>query len=1015
MAFVFACTVTVAWGQSVVQGRVTAEGSSDGLPGANIVVKGTMIGTITDVDGGYRLEVPTMSDTLVFSFVGFVQQTVPIAGRRTINLSLVPEVIQGEELVVVAYGTQRRTDITGSISSVDTETLLKAPTTDIGNALVGKVTGIQTIQRSGQPGATTPEIFIRGVGSISTGRSQPLIIIDGVERAGFAQLDPNNIENISILKDASATAVYGVRGANGAIVVTTKRGQEGPARISINTTAGYQLPTTTLDFADSYTYALRYNEAQINDGIAPENLRFSPEALEAFRTGSDPLIYPNMDWVGTMLKSSAFQTQNNINISGGTENVRYFVAGGFLKQDGLFNTFASDYDYNFAFKRYNFRTNLDIDVTPSTLLSITGGGRIEDSQGPQNRNSENLWRQIYWSVPFSGAGVVDGQWVRAGSYYIPGGKKDGLEPFYGAGYSTSDASILNLDLGVKQKLDFLTKGLSVGVKGAYNSYYSQTKARSSSVATYEPFYRTDVDPGAPGDSTIVYRVSGTDGQLGYSESYGRDRDWYLEARANLDRKFGKHNLGMMLLYNQQKNYYPSSFVAIPQGLVGIVGRVSYGFDDRYLADFNMGYNGSENFAEDNRFGFFPAVSLGWVLSNESFMENVGFVDYFKIRGSYGIVGNDNGVGRFLYLPDRYYTSSGSYSFGNNVPEELTGAREGEIGNPEVQWETAHKQNYGFELTMLDNKLEMIVDYFREYRNNILTTRNTIPAYVAASLPAVNIGEVRNRGFEAELKWRQQLGKFFYNINTNVSYAHNTVLDIDEVVKPEPYMQATGHPVGQRFGYIFDRFWTEADLTDGANIPDHGYGAKPGDLMYKDLNGDGIINTNDQTAIGYPEYPELVFGANIGFSFKRFDMTMVWAGAARTSRLLDGEPYRSTFGTTDDRGLLLWHADDRWTPENAEEATYPRLTFSGKTNNLKTSDFWMYDASYLRLKNFEIGYTLSSSLLARYLGAESVRIYGNGYNLLTFSKLKITDPEARTGYDSDYPITKVYSLGVRLNF
>lgn len=996
-----------------VSGQVTDSETQELLPGVNISIQGTNSGTVTNLEGEYELTVPSLQDTLVFSYIGYEPRLVPINGRTTINISMDPQTIAGDEVVVVAYGQQSRAEVTGSVSSVTAEDILRAPTSNLGNALVGKVTGLSAIQRSGQPGADEPNIFIRGFGSLTEGRSSPLIIVDGVERRSFAQLDPNNVESISVLKDASATAVYGVRGANGVIVIQTKRGRTGPIKISLNLSSGFQQPTTLLEFADSYTYAQRMNEAQLNDGIDPSLVRFSDEALEAFRTNSDPIIYPNTDWVDYIMKPLAFQSNNNVNISGGTENVRFFIAAGYLRQDGLFRTFDDGYNNNFTFDRYNFRTNLDVDVTPSTVVSLTSAGRIEQRNSPQVRNSDGLWRQIYWSVPFSGPGIVDDKWVRNGNFYITDEKKDGLQSFYGTGLTNSSRNVLNLDLGVKQNLDFITDGLLFQLKGAYNTYYTQTKSRSTSTAEYEPFYKVDVDPTAVGDSTIVYKKSGDEGILGYNESYGRDRDWYLEARVSYKGSFGSHSFGGLLLYNQRKNYYPATFVSIPRGLVGTVGRLNYNYDRRYLFEASMGYNGSENFAEGRRFGFFPAVSAGWVLTNEKFMQDIEFLDHLKFRASYGIVGNDLGVGRFLYLPGTYFASAGGYNFGVDVPQNQTGAREGQIGNPLVTWESSTKQNYGINLRILDDRLDLSADIFHEYREDILTTRNTVPSFVAATLPAVNIGEVENRGYEIELKWREQRGNFFYNIDTNFSFSRNEIIYMDEVPRSEDYLFRTGNSVGQRFGYVFDRFWTESDLTD-ESIPDHQYQAKPGDLMYKDLNGDNVIDTDDQRAIGFPEFPEYTFGVNMGFRYKNVDFAMVWAGATNTSRLLGGEPYRIAFGSTGNRSLMQWHADERWTPETAETATYPRLTFAGRTNNMKTSDFWMRDASYIRLKNIKLGYNFPQSFLQKF-GLRNLRAYVNGYNLLTFSKMDIADPESRTASNSDYPIVKVYNLGIQIDF
>ncbi|MCW0483925.1 TonB-dependent receptor [Gaoshiqia sediminis] len=992
------------------------------LPGVTVVIKGSTKGTVTNADGNYSLSNISSDVVLVFSFVGMKTQEIPVGGKTSLNVVMEADAIGIEEVVAVAYGTQTKTTITGAISSVKSDEITKAPTATVGNALTGKIPGLQTIQRSGQPGGDAPEIYLRGVASLSLGRSSPIFVLDGIIQSGsgsIMQLDPNTIESISVLKDASATAVYGVQGANGAIVVETKRGKKGPAKISLNASAGLQVPTYIPEFCNSYETALAYNEAQLNDGVSPDRLRFSDEAIEAFRTGSDPLIYPDMDWVDYMTKPSAFQSRSNINISGGTEDVRYFIAGGYLKQDGFFKTFETDYDFNPTYDRYNFRSNIDIDITSKTTVSLTAGGRLDYKTTIRN---PNLWYQIYRSPPYGGAGLVDGKVIDSGkgtngsNKYIPGFTEDIFQTVYGSGYNNNSHNDLNLDLSVKQKLDVIAKGLEIQVKGAYNIYSTRNRERSSSVAIYQPYYRTDLDPAAPGDSTIVFQKVGSDDILNYSESYDRDRDWYMEARLNYSRDFGSHKVKGLLMYNQSKNYYPGELPGIPRGLVSTLGRVNYNYGGKYLLEFSMGYNGSENFARERRFGFFPAVSGGWILTREKFMPDLSFLDFLKIRASYGIVGNDSGIGRFLYLPDQYDASSGGYNFGIEVPQDKPGASEGRVGNSQVTWEKSEKQNYGIDIRLFKDKLDMAFDYFHEYRSNILTTLNTIPAYITVNLPAVNIGEVKNSGYEVQVNWRQQTGDLFYSLGGNMAFARNKILFMDEVLQPEPYMQRTGHPVSQAFGYVFEGYYTEDDLAPDSDIPTPPYAAKPGDLKYKDLNGDRVVNSNDQRAIGFPEYPEYTFGVNFGIRYKSFDLSMQWAGATNVSRVLEAAPFRVPFGGNGQLNIIKYQWEERWTPEKGQDAGYPRLSLAARGRRQSyTSDYWMRDASYLRLKNAEIGYSFNSRLLKN-IGLSRMRIYLSGYNLLTFSSLDIIDPEqSGKSSQSEYPLMRVYNLGVNVDF
>jgi len=1000
--------------QQQVTGQVT-DTSGETLPGVTVVIKDTTRGTITDIDGNYAINA-SEGDTLQFSYIGMLTRDIVVGSQMVINVEMVASAHNLEEVQVVAYGTQSRITVTGAISSVQSEELIKSPAASVANSLAGKITGFSSVQFSGQPGADDPNIYIRGLASLSEDRSRPLMIVDGVERS-FMQLDPNEIESISVLKDASATAVYGVRGANGVVIVTTKRGQEGPARINASFSSGLQQPTRLLEFADSYTYAMMFTEAQRNDNpdLTPEQQRFSPEVIEAFRTGSDPIMFPSMNWMDYIMKPYTMQNQANVNIRGGTSKVNYFVSVGFLNQDGLFNTFDADYDYNFSYNRFNYRSNLDIDITNSTKLGITTGGRVGTRNEPNAKDGmDQLFRLIYWSVPFSGPGIVDGRYVTLGTDYIPEEKKDALDAFHGRGFSNFTNNNLNFDLNLNQKLDFITKGLNFRTKLSYNNVYNHNKIRNSSVARYIPYYLGDVDETAdPDDKTVVFRRAGNDGNLGYSEGFGKGRNWYFETGFNYKTKIGNHNIGGLALYNHSRVFYPAQFSYIPTGLVGIVGRVTYDYDTKYMFDFNLGYNGSENFIRENRYGVFPAVSLGWIPTQENFLSSVEFLEYLKIRASLGLVGNDKiGGDRFLYLPDSYLPSSGGYNFGTNNPQNQTGAAEGQIGNPDVTWETALKQNIGFDMVLFEN-LSLTYDYFIENRKDILTFRGTVPAYVAYQLPAVNIGEVRNQGYEIDLKWLQAVNSDFrYNIRVNLSHNRNEIIFMDEVVQDEPYLYRTGHPVGQPFGYVFDRFFGLDDV-DNPDVPDHQYELQPGDIVYQDLNNDGIINQNDMKAIGYPNYPEYTIGFSTGFTYKNFDFSMSWAGATNTSRILD-ESFRQAFGATANRSLLQYMADGRWTPETAETATYPRLTITGRQNNTLTSDFYLRDASYLRLKNLEVGYNLKGRFIQS-IGMRNLRIYLNGYNLLTFDVLELTDPESRTGTRPLYPLTRVFNAGVRAGF
>lgn len=1009
----------------VQQNRKTVVGTvSDNygpVIGASVVVKGTTQGVITDLDGNFKLEVP-VGATIVISYIGYKEKEIVYKGEAELNVQLNENVQELQEVQVIAYGATKKVTVTGAMSSITANDVLKSPVSSIGNALAGKMPGLSAIQTSGQPGGDDPTVYVRGVGSLNESMSQPLFLVDGVERS-FFQLDPNEVEDITVLKDASATAVFGVRGANGVILVTTKRGQEGKAKVSFSTSFALQTPTRLPEFANSYEYAMAYNNAQLHDGYTEDQLSFKPEAIEAFRTHSNPIAYPDMDWMDYLVRNTALQTQHNMTISGGSQKVRYFASLGVFTQDGLFNCYQKDYDDNYSYNRYNYRLNLDIDLTKTTQFRMNMGGRVNDKHTPGVdgesglSNIETIFRGIYWATPFSGSGIVDGKWVWADARNISssfGDMRDAMYTYYGHGYDVTYGNTLNFDFLLEQKLNFITKGLKAHVKGAYNSSVSLTKKRRGKTPHYEPLIQPD-------GSTLLRRVD-EENKLGYEEAIGRGKDWYVEAALNYKRDFGKHHVSGLVMYNQSITYYPSgpsAFLSIPRSYIGLVGRATYDYNTRYLLDVNMGYNGSENFAPGKRFGLFPAFSVGWIMSEEKFMKPVkNFMDYLKVRVSYGIVGNDrvSDNSRFLYLPDVYNAANGGFFFGSGS-SITTGANEAKKGNPNVTWETAAKQNYGVDAYFFDSKLKVNFDYFIEHRRDILTTRGTDPSYLAVTLPTANIGKVDNKGYEINVNWRDKVNKLKYNIGFNISRNKNKIVYMDEVTYPYAYMQRTGKSVGQYFGRKFAGYFSEEDVaryaTEGhGGIPDHGMNPQPGDVMYMDLNNDKKIDQNDVTAIGNTNYPQLSYGINYGISYKGFDISMTWAGAAKTSRMLN-DVFRYPFGQTNQRSLMKYFVTDTWT-QKGDAAKYPAISFVNKSNNYYDSDLWLRDASYLRLKNVEVGYSFSKKTLEKmHLG--SLRVYATGYNLLTFDKLGVIDPESKSAARATYPLVMVINFGLKVGF
>ena len=1039
------------------KGKVVDDRTSEPLVGATVKVKGSTIGTITDIDGNFALDIPDNISPIVFevSYMGYASKEAAPAKTTGFTIRLAEDSQTLEEVQIIAYGKQSKMSVTAAISSIDTKELLKSPSGSVANALSGAVTGLSSIQPSGQPGAENPSIYIRGTGSLSDELSKPLILVDGVERS-FFQMDSHEIESITVLKDAASTAVFGVRGANGVVLVTTRRGVSGKPVISLNSSFGLTQALRNLKGVDSYTYATLYNEAQLSDNpsLTESQLGFSPFVIDMFRTNEDPIMFPNVDWNDYLFKNLAWQTQHNLTLSGGGERFRYFVSLGYLLQDGMLKQLGESYDPNYQYKRFNYRSNVDIDITKSTLLKVNIGGHVGAKREPR---TDELWRKVLWSTPFSSPGIVDGKLISniySNRYISIGERSCPLDYYYNYGYNVDTDNVLNLDLALEQKLDFITPGLSMNIKGAYNTNYnvkaSRTPSGADSMCT--PIYLGSIE--TPGmdfwdprfDRTIVYQADGVSGlheQMSYGEEVGRGRNWYGEFSLNYSRSFGDHDVSALFLYNQSKKYYPETkidgkvfYMDIPTAYVGYVGRMTYAYKKRYMVDLNAGYNGSENFAPDKRFGFFPAVSAGWILSEEKFMKKQKVIDFLKLRASYGIVGNDKMENaRFLYMAGAWsgYNTvakgQGSWQFGKDGGTGLLpDAKENTMGNPDVTWEKVAKQNYGIDLKMFDSRLSLTADVFFEKRKDILSTRNTLPAITDINLPKINLGKVNNHGYELSLGWNDRAGKVDYWLKANVSYAKNKIIYMDEVVPNEPYMAETGRSTGLTYGYIFDRFLQKDDFDADGNLkkdengrqilPQMALGTpRPGDALFKDLNGDGVINGDDKTRFGYAERPDYVFGFLGGLKWKNFEFSMQWTAAMNASRILDGE-YRNAFGSTNSRMLLKFLADGRWTEENPN-SRFPRLTFMNKSHYLQTSDLWLMNGSYLRLKTAEISYTLPQKDFLKKVGIESVRFYCNGYNLLTlFSDLNDIDidPEGVTdGGNNNYPNIRIYNFGVNISF
>ena len=1038
------CPSPGAFAQSrgiTVKGKVL---DSQSLPviGAGVTVKGTTTGVATGLDGEFTLSVPDENAVLVVASLGYVAQEVKVGKQRDLVIILDEDSESLEATVVVAYGTQTKATVTGALATIDSKALVKAPVADVTNVLAGQMPGVSTVQETGQPGEDYAKIYIRGVGSLNESASTPLILVDGVERA-LNTVDPNEIESLSILKDAASTAVFGVRGANGVIIVTTKRGDAGKPKISVSSITGLQMPMSYIKQSSAYDFARYYNVYQWNDGKTDKGLYFTPEAIEAYRTGSDPIMFPSTDWNEVMVRKAFLQTKNNINISGGSDKVRYFVSMGYMFQNGLLKQIPGvDYDNNYTYNRYNYRANLDFKLTETTDMHFNISGVIGDTHEPYT-DRDNIWTlTMLWAHPVGSAGVIGDQvFTSVSTNALPSGltKWNGWEYYYMTGYTDKYKTTLGMDLTINQKLDFVTEGLSASVKGSYDASMQMKKKRiggSGLHYTYEYASWADdsglsiADPDF--DRSYVTVISSSEAPLSWSDpSTDDDKSWYLEGRIDYRRKFaGKHNVSGLLLYNQSRDYYPSQYSYLPRGYVGFVGRATYGYMDKYLIDLSAGYNGSENFAPGKtRYGFFPSVSVGWVISEEPWIKKLGWMDYLKLRASIGKVGNDLGQSsRFMYM-EGTWNEEGSYYFGTNKSDGVPRYELGKPGNEAITWETAVKSNIGLDFELFNKRLHFSGDLFKEHRSNILVKPNSLPGIIAFTPQNMNRGEVENKGYEVELGWRDHIGDFTYDINANVTFARNKIIFMDEVEPQYEYQAQTGGSTNRHLLYIYERLYQKSDFYTDENgvqrlnpdLPQPATTVYPGDCMYKDLNGDNIIDGLDKMYTGYPDRPEYVFGSNWKFGWKGFNMNLNWIAATNVNRVWNAD-YRIPFTNSGHRGLLQIFAENSWIDNDnpwapgREDGTLPRFTKTNYPWNSEDSTLWTVDASYLRLKSASFGYTFSHGKLLKSLGIGSLGIMFTGYNILTFSKMTLQDPEAKSS-DSDgtYPLVKTYNLAININF
>ncbi|NML37326.1 TonB-dependent receptor [Chitinophaga sp. G-6-1-13] len=979
---------------------IVLDSSGQAMVGVTVAVKDGRIGTGTDVNGRYILSVPDDA-TLVFSLIGYRKQEMPVAGKDKINVILQTASSSLEEVVVVGYGEQKKISLVGAQATISPKDL-KQPVSNLTNSLGGRIAGMVSVQRSSELGYNDANIYIRGISTFTKGLSAPLTLVDGVPR-NIANVDPEDIESFSVLKDASATAVYGVRGANGVILITTKSGKAGKPSYNIRYTEGFTQFAKLPAFADGPTYMQISNEALKTRGSAPI---YTDEAIQKTRDGSDPYLYPNVDWFKELFRDHGKVRNANANISGGSEKAVYYIGLGYYDELGLYNVDGlSKYNSSIYSKRYNVTSNITLTPSKTTTVKLGIQGYLNNVNLPATSVGDIFSDAFYLTSVQIPTRYPDGKVADLRG----GGLKNPWASLTQSGYANQWRSQLYSNLRLTQELPFITKGLSVTGMFSFDAY-NYTSNRYTK--TPDTWYAT----GRDGDGKLQYEQTAIGTEfLAYDKSNQGERSFYNELAVNYNRGFGKHDVSGMLLYNNsdKANTYATNLeTSLPYRFQGLAGRFTYGFNNKYFAELNFGYNGAENFYPDRRYGFFPSAGLGWVISEEQFFKPVkDYVQLFKVRFSHGLVGNSNIDGRrFAYLAT--VAGTGDYYFGKNIDQKFTGKEIGEYA-VDVQWETSKKTNLGFDIQVLDESLTLQVDLFKEYRSGIFLRRKSLPGYIGMiNAPFGNVGIIDNKGIDASVTYNRRFGDLSVQLLGNFTYNKNEVIENDDPAWKYPWLERKGHKVDQRFGYVaLGLFESDEEVRNSPRQPGD---VRAGDIRYKDINGDGVIDTYDQVPIGYGDVPEIIYGFGFTLGYKSVSLSALFQGAAHVDVLLSGEgtmPFQQGLA----RGNLFSNITDRWTEENPrQDAFYPRLMAGSLNDNYAASSWWVKRSDYLRLKTLQLSYSLPQRLMKR-IGLKSSNIFLQGVNLLTFSPFKLWDVEVGNGRGAAYSSTKSYTVGVAVNF
>jgi len=1018
------------------RGNVVSATDGEPLTGATIMVNGTSTGTTADIDGNWVLDIPANAKTVTVSYIGMQPLEIRVKDLKTTWNDLKMEEVKTElnEVVVTGMGARKKISVTGAVTNVNVDDMKHFSTSNLSNALAGNVPGIIAMQSSGQPGKNMSEFWIRGISTFGAHKSA-YILVDGFERENINDLNIEDIETFTVLKDASATAIYGSKGANGVVLITTRHGKEGKINVNVKFESSYNARTKTPEFVDGVTYANLLNEANITRA---KGVYFTPTEIELFRNGLDPDLYPNVDWKDLILRDGAMSYRANANISGGGERARYYVSMSYVTDEGMYKTdkaIKDKYNTNANYNRWNYRVNLDITATPTTLIRIGTSGDLSTRNAP-GQGDVDLWNSLFGYNAILTPVLYSNGYVPIINMNRDKARTNPWVMTTQTGYLTEWNNNLQNNISLEQDLRFITPGLRFTGRVGYDTYnFSQIKHLQSP----ERWYANGRDKET---GNIIFDKIFDMEPMTQSTYDNGSRRVFLDFLLNYDRGFGKHHVGANAKYTYDSftttnNIGEKVQDSVAEKNISFAGQLLYNYDYRYFADVNFGYNGSENFADNHRWGFFPAFSVGWNLSREKFMEwaTQSWLNQFKIRYSWGKVGNDNLGVRFPYLYDIASAGDNKYNFGTmESPTQgswQTGYHYETLASNNVTWEVATKQDVGIDLSLFNDKFSLTADYFYEKRTGIYMERKYMPGTMgfdlkAENMPRANVGAVKSEGIDGHFRYTDRFGDVTLTLRGNLTYSKNTVLDYDVENVTYPYQQHVGYPVNQVYGLVAEGLF--ADYDDIRNHPKQQFGeVMPGDIKYKDVNGDGVVNDDDQVAIGATTTPNLIYGFGASVNWRGFDFNVLFQGAGKQTVMMNG---KSVWAFSQDRYGQIFDdlVADRWIdhetaaklgiPANEDpNAAYPRLVYlqgNAAHNNYRASSYWARSMSYLRLKNLEIGYSLPQTFLES-LHMTNARFYFQATNLLTFSDFKLWDPEMGSSNGEAYPLTKAFTLGLTVSF